>query len=174
MRVATLVIITRECEGVKQVLIACKKTGEIGIGKYSLPGGKLDPGETIRECAARETLEEMAILLPEQGALLKEVALLDVFVAKGSEPYKHFMRVFVYRTSEFLGEPVETIDMEQPLWVPYDDIPYKHMYAGDERWMPFVLLGEAAELHFSIYRSDESLSHIRLQVLQPFDELMPP
>lgn len=174
MRLATLVIITRMRGGVEEILVARKKTGEIGVGKFSAPGGKLDEGETLRQCASRESFEEVRIVIPEEGKRLTEVSVLDVFTATGEEAFEHFMRVFVYRTDEFLGEPVETEDMEQPIWVPFNEIPYDEMYPGDERWLPFVLDGTATNIHFSIYRRKDQLMFVQMQPLLSFDELMQP
>ena len=42
------------------VLLIHKKTGH-GQGKISAPGGKLESGEGIAECAARELQEEVGI-----------------------------------------------------------------------------------------------------------------
>ena len=43
-----------------QILLIHKKRG-FGKGKINGPGGKMEPGETPRECAIRETQEELCI-----------------------------------------------------------------------------------------------------------------
>ena len=53
---ATLVFVLRDDE----ILLIDKKRG-LGKGKVNGPGGKVDPGETIEQCAIRECREELSI-----------------------------------------------------------------------------------------------------------------
>ena len=43
-----------------EVLIG-KRKGSHGEGMWAVPGGKLDPGETYKECCDRELMEEIGI-----------------------------------------------------------------------------------------------------------------
>ena len=172
MKLATLVFITRSRGDVEEILLARKKTGEIGIGALSAPGGKIEPGEHPPITCTREVWEEMLITIPNSPEMLKEVALLDVFRAQDNDAYEHFMRIFVYVGRAFSGEPSETKDMERPFWVPFDKIPYDEMYPGDDRWMPYVLAGEPNKLHFTIYRHNGEFVKILTEPLRPFIELM--
>ena len=54
--IATLVFVLRDNE----VLLIRKKRG-LGAGKINGPGGKLEAGETPRQCALREVREELCI-----------------------------------------------------------------------------------------------------------------
>ena len=51
------------------------------------------------------------------------------------------LRVHVFSTSEFEGEPKETEEME-PRWYPLDKIPYEMMWADDIHWLPLLLRGK--------------------------------
>ena len=53
---ATLLFVLRD----GQVLLIHKKTG-LGAGKINGPGGRIDPGETPRQCAIREVQEELCV-----------------------------------------------------------------------------------------------------------------
>lgn len=51
-----------------KVLVARRQSGHLA-GKWEFPGGKLEPGESPKECLARELKEELGI----------EVAVLKIF-----------------------------------------------------------------------------------------------
>ncbi len=172
MKRAVLDFITRSRNGTRELLLARKKTGEIGIGKVSAPGGKVDPGETPRQACTRENYEELGISTPNNSRDLLEVALLDVFTATGDGPYEHFMRVAVFRGDAYSGEPTETRDMHRPFWAAFAEIPYEEMYPGDDMWMPYVLNDEHPRLHFSVYRRDGVCEKMESRPLEPFSKLM--
>ena len=54
--VATLVFVVHD----GRILLIRKKRG-LGAGKINGPGGRLEPGESIEECAVRELREELCI-----------------------------------------------------------------------------------------------------------------
>src|ERR1700761_870412 len=43
-----------------RILLIRKKRG-LGAGKVNAPGGRLEPGESLAECAIRETQEELCV-----------------------------------------------------------------------------------------------------------------
>ena len=54
--VATLVFVLHD----GQALLIRKKRG-LGAGKINAPGGRVDPGETVEQCAVREVQEELGV-----------------------------------------------------------------------------------------------------------------
>ena len=54
--IATLLFVLED----DKVLLIRKKRG-LGAGKINGPGGKLEPGETPRQCVMREVREELCI-----------------------------------------------------------------------------------------------------------------
>lgn len=60
-------------------LLVIKRGKEPFKGKYALPGGHIDPGETLEEAARRELLEET-------GVEIKNLILLGVYSKIGRDP----------------------------------------------------------------------------------------
>lgn len=134
MKIATLVFLIRN----RSVLLAFKRGGaEIGEGKLNAPGGKLEGDETISECAARETLEEVGVRVDPVD--LEEVAVI-AFYAAGIPDFE----VHVLRTETFSGEPQGTPSMRDPYWYPVDSLEElkDEMHSSDLRWMPQAVRGK--------------------------------
>jgi|SRR3989344_1570020 len=130
MKIATLGVIMQN----GKLLLGEKKRGEIGTGVLSGPGGKLDPGETLKECLIRETREELGIEL--DPASLELVALIDFYAAGAID-----FRVYTYRAKILSGEIHETVDMI-PGWYPLTDSTFERTYEADRHWLTRVARGE--------------------------------
>ncbi|MDD2657809.1 MAG: NUDIX domain-containing protein [Candidatus Pacebacteria bacterium] len=154
MKIATLGIVLRE----GKVLLGEKKKGEIGTGKLSGPGGKLDLGETIPECLARETREELAFEL--DVASLELVAVINFFAAGVVD-----FCVYVYLTETFFGEPQETADMI-PGWYPIEDLPFDRMFDSDIHWFVKAACGE--KFRADVYYRDRAQDFDRIEFF-PFE-----
>ena len=130
-----------------QILLIRKKRG-LGAGKINGPGGRVDPGETLRECAVREVEEELRVTptgISRRGELLFQFTdgysiHVDVFSATGCR-----------------GEPQETAEAI-PLWTDVDAIPYDEMWADDRIWLPLMLAGRRFHGRF-VFDGDAMLDH---------------
>jgi 8-oxo-dGTP diphosphatase len=92
-------------------LIGRRNSGRF-IGKWEFPGGKLEPGETARECLKRELKEELGV----------ETAI-GLFLQEIVWPYTHMtVRLLVYRAAITSGEP-QAVDHSELRWVPAADLP---------------------------------------------------
>jgi 8-oxo-dGTP diphosphatase len=124
---ATLVFVIRN----GKILLIDKKTG-LGKGKVNGPGGKVEPGESPRDCAVRECREELGITVSNlQFCGQHRFQFVDGYS----------IEVWVYRTEDYEGKPTETMEA-RPLWVPLDEIPYEQMWEDDRLWLPMLIRGE--------------------------------
>ena len=113
-----------------RLLLIRKKLG-LGAGKITAPGGRIEPGESAREAAVRETVEETGVR-PRDPALSGEL----FFQFKDGLA----LHCTVFLSSEGVGEAVETAEA-LPLWTEEASIPYAEMWADDALWMPWLLGG---------------------------------
>lgn len=124
---ATLCFIIRD----GQILLIRKKRG-LGAGKINGPGGRLEPGETPRQAAIRETQEELGII-PLNPVLRGELHF------QFTDGYSLHCSVFTAPDGE--GTPIET-EEAIPLWTSIDQIPYHEMWEDDQYWLPGLIQGE--------------------------------
>lgn len=111
-----------------RVLLIEKKTGH-GKGKINGPGGKWEVGESLLQCARRETLEETGLVVEPLGC-----AAELRFVEQDGPQWLGY----VFVAKDYQGQMVETPEAK-PFWCPRSDIPYQQMWADDAIWLPQVL-----------------------------------
>lgn len=123
---ATLLFVIRSGE----ILLIRKKRG-LGAGKINGPGGRIEPGETPRQAAVRETQEELCVT----PTGVEERGVLHFQFTDG-----YSLRCTVFVAADCIGEPVET-EEAVPLWTSLDRIPFEEMWADDIHWLPGVISG---------------------------------
>jgi len=121
---ATLTFVVQQ----QQVLLIRKKRG-LGAGKINAPGGRLEKGESILDCAIREVQEELCI------TPVKPILTGDSLF-QFTDGYS--MHVYAYYATDFTGSPKET-DEAIPLWFDINHIPYQEMWEDDRIWLPHFL-----------------------------------
>ena len=131
-----------------EILMGLKKRG-FGAGKLNGVGGKQEAGETIEECAVRETQEEIGVKITKYECLGK--IIFDNLFYK-NVPECNMMHCFV--ATEWEGEPVES-DEEKPQWIKISDLDYSKLWGDDEYWLPPVLEEKEIEAYFH-YNSDNT------------------
>jgi 8-oxo-dGTP diphosphatase len=124
---ATLMFVIKD----GKILLIHKKRG-FGKGKINGPGGKLEANETPKECAIRETQEELCIT----PTGVEFAGLLHFQFTDNNSIYGH-----VFTATGYEGEPTET-DEAVPLWFSIDDLPFERMWEDDHTWFPYMLSGE--------------------------------
>ncbi len=145
---ATLLFVIKD----GQILLIHKKRG-LGAGKVNGPGGRMEPGESPRQCAVREVEEELEVS-PTGITLGGELAFQFV------DAYS--IHVHVFRAEDCEGEAQET-DEAIPLWTPLDAIPYDEMWADDRHWLPLLLSHQPFRGRF-IFDGDAMLDYTLEQI----------
>ncbi|MCY3627251.1 MAG: 8-oxo-dGTP diphosphatase [Gammaproteobacteria bacterium] len=126
---ATLVYVTSN----NQVLLIEKLRGH-GAGRVNAPGGKLEVGESMKECAIREVEEEIGIKVYE---------LYPVAVLRFQDFSNRFaLQGHVFRCHRFDGVPEETTEAI-PFWCDLDNLPFSRMWEDDQFWLPYILMGQS-------------------------------
>ena len=105
-----------------------KKKNDINAGKWIGVGGRREAGETIDECAIRETKEETGFDIHSLNCC-GEVLFID-------DNLKIMM--YVYEIEDFSGEMIEC-DEGDLKWIPIKDIYHYPMWEGDKAFLPKVI-----------------------------------
>lgn len=143
---ACLVVVTRTIEGRTHVLLGEKLRG-FGRGRTVVPGGKVDPGETPRQAAARELFEETSLRVDETDLTARGVVTFAFPDGGGVD-----MRVHVFVTDSSDGA-AEDSDELLVTWAPVDDLPTSRMWPDNVHWLPAALTGGFDEAAFT-YAAD--------------------
>ncbi len=119
-------IILSEVNGQTCALLLQRSEGSFDAGKFELPGGKIDPGETVAESIVREVAEEtgLQITLPDQ------LDMQSTRVMKGGKydgvPANTYLQIALTDGYEVSHSPEHTTS----LWCTRDEI--KEMAARGE------------------------------------------
>lgn len=137
-----VVYLLRRRAGVDEVLLGYKRTG-LGLGRVVGIGGKVEPGETLRDAAVREVREETELEIRADD--LEPSGVFDYLFP--TEPaWSQRSHVFVCR--RFAGTPAETEEIV-PEWFAVDAVPFDRMWDDARRWLPRVLRGGRAGSTFT-------------------------
>ena len=86
-----------------------------GTERFMLVGGKLEPGESARDAALRETREEV-------GLEITEATLLGEFFSAAANEPGHTLHSTVF-SIESEAEPVASAEIAEVRWTPLSDHP---------------------------------------------------
>ena len=96
-------------------IVLIKRGKEPFKDSYALPGGFLNYGERLEECAVREVLEET-------GVKTKVVELVGIYSSPDRDPRGHFVTA-VYHLEPVGGMLKAGDDAKDAEWVPLDKLP---------------------------------------------------
>jgi len=148
MRDATLCLLMKD----RKLLLGNKKRG-FGINKLNGFGGKINPGENIKEAAVRELYEEVGLQANSQN--INRVGELT-FIFPSKEEWNQVVHVFLIEN--WKNSPKESEEMTFE-WTDADKIPFERMWADDEYWLPLVLDGKKIKANFIFNEDNETIKN---------------
>ena len=108
-----------------KVLIAERGAGP-RRGYWSLPGGKIEPGETAMEAAAREIMEETGLAVTLKGL----VDVHNVIGRNDAGGVTHHFIICVYFGTCGPGMPIARTDISDARFVDLDELPQYRLTDG--------------------------------------------
>ena len=147
MKVATLCYIRQA--GKTLMVHRVKKENDMHAGKWNGLGGKLEPGETPEECAAREIREESGLVIA--NPLLKGILTFPTF--DGDEDWY----AFVFLVREFQGHLTDSPEGVLR-WIRDDELLGLDLWAGDRIFLPWLERAGFFSGKF-IYHEGELIDH---------------
>ena len=113
-----------------RILIGQRPPGKTHPLEWEFPGGKVEPGEPLRQALARELREELAI----KAEIGKQI---DRYLFEYAQQKP--IELIFFRVTEFTGEPVN-LAFQEIRWVKQTELVSYPFLEGDKR---FVLQLEA-------------------------------
>jgi len=99
-------------------ILLVKRGVDPNKGLWAIPGGTLKLGETMRECAAREILEETGVTV----AIGECVYVFDLIERDAAGKIKFHFVVVDYAALYVSGEPAGADDAEEAGWFAPEDL----------------------------------------------------
>lgn len=147
VRELCFILVTGDDATGRQVLLGRKRRG-FGFGRFVVPGGKVDAGETPREAAARELAEETSLVVAATS--LTELGNIRYTFAAEDDTD---LLAHVFAVHAPAGEARDSHEIAVT-WRSAEQLPFDEMWADARVWMPLALAGKGvAGLRFA-YAAD--------------------
>ena len=101
-------------------VLLCRRAAPPAAGRWALPGGFMESGETLEEAAARETYEETGVRIDSGDMRLYAVAALPEI----SEIYVGFLATVPERTDLVCGSECTEVRFFSEADIPWADLTY--------------------------------------------------
>lgn len=98
-------------------VLLVKRGCEPNKNLWSLPGGSIEPGETIKEATAREVLEETSLVVEVEDV----AGAHDVISREGDRILFHYV-IVISRAKIISGELWASDDAADAQWIPLNEI----------------------------------------------------
>lgn len=155
-RPVALVALLGERDGHVGVLLGRKLRG-FGQGKIVLPGGKIEPGESMSQGAVREFFEETGLLVSES-----ELELLAQVNFRFSALPAADMDCTIFIARAATGQPRISDELE-PVWVRIDQLPAVQMWEDSKTWLPLLAAGRRFTATIVLAPDDVSVQTIDIE-----------
>lgn len=142
MKKATLCYIERD--GRYLMLLRNKKSADPNEGKWIGVGGKVEPGETVRDCAAREIREETGLTATELIPWGEVYFRSDVWEDE---------IMYLFLVKAFEGD-LTGCDEGELYWIEKDRLFDLNLWDGDRVFLKYLLLGVRFDRMELDYRGD--------------------
>ncbi|HBX68324.1 MAG TPA: DNA mismatch repair protein MutT [Chloroflexi bacterium] len=127
MKLATLCYLRQN--GHTLMVHRIKKENDMHAGKWNGLGGKLEPGETPEECAAREIWEE-------SGLEVNNLTLRGIITFPGFANDEDWY-TFLFVSDNFTGELIDSPEGHLQ-WIPDHELLDLNLWPGDRIFIPWL------------------------------------
>lgn len=126
-------------------------------GWWVAPGGKMEPGETVRDAVTREFREET-------GLFLKQPTLKGIFtfIIKENDAVVSEWMMFTFYARHYEGRTMAQSEEGKLSWVDVAEIPTLPMAEGDRHILDYMLKGNGMMYGAFTYTPDYKLLAYRL------------
>jgi len=127
MKLATLCYI--KDQGKTLMMHRIKKKNDMHEGKWVVPGGKVENGESPEECIKREVREE-------SGLTLRKLSMKGIITFSGSGTSEDWY-VFVFVSDQFEGELIDSSEGNLK-WIKDSEMLNLNLNVSDEVFLPWL------------------------------------
>ena len=139
-RIETILIIYQP----PKILLGFKNPKKKFGGKWNGFGGGLEEGQSLEECAIKETFDETGLFVKD----LKKRGIIMFYFENGEEHEVHF-----YITNNYKGKPDTSKDFVKYKFFHEEEMSkvYDNMMPADRYWIPFLISGKlfTGEVYFT-------------------------
>lgn len=114
-KLVTDLMLTREKDGKKEVLLSLRKNTGYRDGEYELPGGHVEAGEDLMRAMIREAKEELLIDIKE-----KDLKIVHILHHHTGDRVNFILTADTYKGIPSIGEPEKCEKLE---WFEINSLP---------------------------------------------------
>lgn len=126
-------------------------------GWFVAPGGKMEPGESVKDACVREFREETGIYIKDP----KIKGIFTFIMKEGNQVQSEWM-MFTFVASEFDGQLIESSDEGDLSWQKIADLKNLPMAEGDYHILDYMVHGSGLIYGTFTYTPDFELLSYRL------------